>query len=149
MHQPHAVLEQSAREEIDSLHVFFEDWFSGRCTKGSFTEEFSTRFNPDFKLIPPAGTLLNLEQLSSAIRNSYATNPVFHIQIRNVTLQRVFADHMLVTYEEWQRNALASTSPNNGRIASVIFKISQPLEWLHIHETWLPEAIQLADKYDF
>jgi len=149
MQQTHAALEQRAREEIESLHAFFVEWFSGRCTNNSFTEDFSARFNADFKLIPPAGTCLNLDQLSSAIRNGYASNPPFKIQIRNVTLQRVFADHMLVTYEEWQRNALASTSPNNGRIVSAIFKISQPLEWLHIHETWLPEAIQMADKYDF
>ena len=113
MLQTHAALEQSARAEIESLHAFFVEWFSGCCPKESFTEDFSVRFNPDFKLIPPAGTLLNLEQLSSAIRNGYASNPPFKIQIRNVNVQRVFGDHMLVTYEEWQHHALASTSPNN------------------------------------
>ena len=149
MHQTLATLEQSAREEIKSLHVFFVAWFSGRCTKESFTENFSTRFHPDFKLIPPAGTLLNLEQLTTAIHNGYASNPPFKIQIRNVKLQRTFGDHMLVTYEEWQQYALASTSPNNGRIASAVFKTNQPLEWIHIHETWLPEVIQKADNYHF
>jgi hypothetical protein len=56
---------------------------------------------------------------------------------------------VLATYEEWQRNALASKPADNGRIATVVFKIGDPLKWVHIHETWLPEAVMAPDDYDF
>ena len=59
---------------------------------------------------------------------------------------------MLATYEEWQRNALASTPPDNGRVATVLFeddRAEDRLRWLHIHETWLPEEVMAAGPYDF
>jgi hypothetical protein len=50
---------------------------------------------------------------------------------------------VLATYEEWQRQADGSGS---GRLSSVVFR-QQPgtpngLLWLHVHETWLPQAVQ-------
>lgn len=39
--------------------------------------------------------------------------------------------------------------PDNGRVATVLFRETEPLRWLHIHETWLPESVQSAGPYDF
>ena len=55
----------------------------------------------------------------------------------------------VATYEEWQRNALASEPANNGRIASVLFATSDALQWVHVHETWLPADVMAAGPYDF
>jgi hypothetical protein len=137
------------RTEIEAFHEFFVDWFSGRLPLSQFESGFLDRFATDFLLIPPAGTLLNLEQLSSAVRSAHATNSEFRIAIRNVTILRQFDDHILATYEEWQRNARASTPPENARIATVLFRDERPLRWLHIHETWLPESVARAGPYDF
>jgi hypothetical protein len=83
------------------------------------------------------------------VQAGYNTNPTFRIAIRNVTVRRVLGGEVLATYEEWQRNALASTPPENARIATVLFKNSDSLEWLHIHETKMPEEVAAAGPYDF
>jgi hypothetical protein len=141
--------EATVRAEIEALHEFFVGWFSGRLSQARFDSGFLDRFSSDFLIIPPAGTLLGLDQLSSAIRSAHATNANFRVAIRNVSILREFDGHILATYEEWQRNAQASTPPDNARIATVLFRDVRPLRWLHIHETWLPETIARAGPYDF
>jgi hypothetical protein len=142
-------LEDRVRDEIEALHAFFVGWFGGTLAESAFEEGFLRRFDPDFRLVPPAGTLLALEDLAGSVRRGHATNPRFRIAIRNVRVQRVLEGHVLATYEEWQGNALASKPPDNGRIASVLFRVGEPLCWLHVHETWLPQDVQSAGPYDF
>lgn len=137
------------RNEIESLHRFLCGWFRGQLPEDVFENQFLDRFSPDLVFIPPAGKLLGLDDLSSSVRKGYATNPDFRIQIRNVEVHREFDGYVLATYEEWQRNALASRPPDNGRVATVLFAIGNPLKWVHIHETWLPQEIMTADAYDF
>ncbi len=144
-------LEQAVREEIEELHKFFVSWFSGSApsTDEYFDHNFTNRFDPQFVLIPPAGITLKLVDLSETVHAAHGSNPDFRIAIRKATVRRHWDNHMLATYEEWQRNALASTPPDNGRVATVLFRISKKLTWLHIHETWLPEDIMAAGPYDF
>jgi len=142
-------IEEQVRTEIEALHDFFVGWFTGALKTSSFDSGFLARFDPDFLLIPPAGIILSLAELSSGIKNTYDTNPDFRIAIRNVKIQRVLDNEIIATYEEWQRNALASTPPDNGRLATVIFKKREPLQWLHVHETWMPEAVQKTGPFDF
>jgi len=141
--------EQRVGREIEALHEFFVGWFSGALAEDEFERGFLRRFDRGFLLVPPAGTLLTLDEIASSVRQGHATNPDFRVAIRNVKLQRVLDGHVVATYEEWQRNALASTPPDNGRIATVIFALGDVLRWLHIHETWLPEAVARAGPYDF
>jgi len=142
-------LESKIRSEVEALHKFFVGWFSGTLSTNVFESEFLERFDRDFLLIPPAGTVLTLEDFQSVVRSANAINPDFRIAIRNVQVHRVLDSHILATYEEWQRNALASKPPKSARIASVIFEQSESLKWLHIHETWLPELIASAGPYNF
>lgn len=143
-------LTSRTKEEIEALHEFFVGWFSGRLPKDVFETQFLVRFDPDLLLIPPGGVLLSLDTFASGVESAHATNPDFRIAIRNVTVRRVFRNTVLATYEEWQRNALASTPPDNGRLASVLFDDEgDRLRWLHIHETSLPEDISRAGPYDF
>jgi len=142
-------LDLAIGEEIEALHRFLVAWFAGKTSEDSFDKGFSNRLDPDFKLIPPAGLCLSRSQVNERIKTAYASNPPFRIQIRNVVVQRVFQQHALVTYQEWQRNARMSNSANNGRVATALFKLDTPLQWLHIHETWLPDDIQSNDAYDF
>jgi len=51
--------------------------------------------------------------------------------------------------EEWQHNKLESPGVGSGRISTVIFSLGDKLQWLHVHETWLPEDIVQADDFDF
>ncbi len=142
------ILEQ-AREEIEGLHKFFVGWFSGALDQGVFEEQFLSRFSERLVFIPPAGRLLGLEDITTSIRTGYASNPEFRIEIRNVRVHTETEEYVVATYEEWQRNARASTPPDNGRVATVIFSRGARLKWVHIHETWLPREVMEADQFNF
>ena len=142
-------LEHQVQQEIEALHAFFCEWFGGRMPKEAFDAQFTQRFDPALVFIPPAGHYFGLSDLSDAVFAGYASNPDFRVQIRSVRLLRVFDGFVLATYEEWQRNALASTPPDNGRLATVLFEVGEPLRWHHIHETWLPLATMQSDPFDF
>jgi len=141
--------ESVVRAEVEALHAFLVGWFSGARQRGDFELDFLSRFDPDFVLIPPAGTLLTLDPFCEGVHGAYATNPSFRIAIRNGTLRRDLDGFLLATYEEWQRNALASRPPENARIATVVFRDRRPLRWLHVHETWMPAEVASAGPYDF
>ncbi|MBK7664172.1 MAG: hypothetical protein IPJ21_11615 [Sterolibacteriaceae bacterium] len=142
-------LEEDVRREVRALHEFLVGWFTGTLARGDFEAAFLPRFDPAFVLVAPGGTLLTLADLAASVRRGYASNPGFRIAIRKVRIRRLLDHHILATYEEWQRNALASTPPENARIASVLLRKAEPLQWLHIHETWLPESAASAGPYDF
>ena len=142
-------IDSRVREEVEALHAFFVEWFSGAMPESDFEASLPPRLSRELIFIPPAGRLLGYDDLVASIRAGYATNTAFRVKIRNVHVQREFDGHVLATYEEWQRNALASTPPDNGRIATVLFGVGRTLEWRHIHETWLPEEIMRAGPYDF
>lgn len=142
-------IEEVVRLEIEALHEFFVGWFTGAVPESVFETEFLDRMSNELVFIPPAGRRLGLDGLAAALRDGYAKNPRFRIAIRNVQAHWTFDDHVVATYEEWQRNALASKPPDNGRLATVLFKGPAPLKWLHIHETWLPPETMAAGPYDF
>ncbi len=121
----------------------------------TFPDRFTARFDAALVLIPPGGNFLRLPDLSSGIKNAHGSNADFRIAIRNVQVHRVTGNDVLATYEEWQRNAKASSPPDNGRRATVLFRadgdISSPsrLIWVHVHETWLPEEVMKKGPFDF
>ncbi len=135
-----ASIEERIRHEVEGLHAFLQEWFRGSLGEDQFQPCFMDRFARDFILIPPAGTALSLDQLALGIRGGYGSNPAFTIAIHNLSIRRRLDHHILATYEEWQRHALASRPPDNARIATVLFAMSEPIKWLHLHETWLPAA---------
>ena len=142
-------ISSQARAEIESLHEFFVDWFAGALPAEAFEENFLPRFSADVVFIPPAGFHFGFGELTAVIRERYASNPDFRIAIRNVQVHRETPELLIVTYEEWQRNALASSPPDNGRVATVVFEKGDRLKWLHIHETWVPPEQMAAGPYDF
>jgi len=144
-------LHEVVKAEIEALHGFFVGWFGGSLPSdaGTFDANFAARFDEEFILIPPAGITQRCEDFFPQVRSAHASNPSFRIAIRNVQVRREERGLVLATYEEWQRNALASTPPDNGRVASVLFRRAEGLRWLHVHETWLPEEVMRAGPYDF
>ena len=49
-------------------------------------------------------------------------------------------------YEEWQHNKQESPGVGGGRISTVVFSLGDKLQWLHVHETWLPEDVIQAEE---
>lgn len=142
-------LESLVREEIEDLHAFFVGWFSGTLEQSVFDSAFMARMDPELVLIPPAGNVLELDELEAGLRKGHGANPDFRIAIQNVRVLRSWDHHVLAIYEEWQRGARQSTPSNNGRVATVLFRRSERLTWLHVHETWLPPEVMAAGPYDF
>jgi hypothetical protein len=151
-----AQLLAAARAEVDDFHVFFDDWFTGACprTEELLEARLADRLGQDFQLIYPGGGVIDRAGLIDGVRQSYGKSPGYKTQIRDVRLRPMEANgYLLVNYEEWQKNAANSTPPNNGRLSSVVFRIVShdpiKLEWLHLHETWLPADVMAADPFDF
>jgi hypothetical protein len=142
-------LQALVRTEIEELHVFLVGWFTGDIPASDFEPRFLDHLDPGLLFVPPAGARLARDRLVSAIRQAYGSNPEFRIEIRKVEICHVLDNHVVATYEEWQRNASFSKPSNNGRISTVVLTKVKPLRWLAIHETWLPDAVMRADAYDF
>lgn len=125
-------------EEVESLHRFFEGWFSGTLPQSELESEFLGRFEPGFVLISPTGGILTLKELAASLLASHGTSPDFRISIDHVKVRSVSGGHILATYEEWQQGGLASAQGKNARITTVVFSDVEPLRWAHVHETWKP-----------
>ena len=155
MHTDKQYKDRIAQEVID-LHVFFEDWFGGYCENSEqvFTDRLLSRMHEDFNIIMPGGMMLHIADFSPGFRELYGSNPDFHISIRAIRQLPLTADAIhLVNYQEWQRNAKLSTPANNGRLSSAVL-VDDPaapngVKWFHVHETWLPEEVMSAERYDW
>ena len=134
-------LEQAVCDEVEYLHRFFVDWFSGTVDEKEVDRVLVPRLDDETFYVTPDGHRLGGPDLVAMFRHAHGTNPDFRIEIRDVKIMRTFGDYLLVTYTEWQKGARASENPDNARVTTVLLERTQPFRWLHIHETWLPEAV--------
>lgn len=142
-------LESDIRTEIEDVHRFFVRWFTGTAEARELNDLFVSRLDDDMIFLSPDGHRMGREGLVGMFENAYGNNPDFRIAIRDVTVHRDLGEYVLATYTEWQKAARSSARPDNGRFTTVLLKKTQPFRWLHIHETWLPEAVQAAGPFDF
>ena len=142
-------LRAAIQAEIEDLHVFFVDWFTGKAPKNMLENRFVPAMDPDLVFISPDGDRLSRADLTLGFAGAHGGNPDFRIAIRDVEIARELGDLVLVTYTEWQRGSKRSGREQSGRLTSVLMTRDAPHRWLHVHETWLPEATQAAAPYDF
>jgi hypothetical protein len=142
------------RAEVLAIHVFLEQWLSGRVANEDdvFAQGFARRFDPGFVLLTPDGEVLPLALLTKAIRAWHGSSPSLRLQIREVLLRRELDSLFVVTFEEWQRNA-QHAAPNNGRLVTALLQTDRVapggFAWLHMHECWLPSAKVAAEPFEF
>ena len=147
--------EETIGREIEALHEFFVEWFAGTCERSDalFESAMGPRLSDGFVLIQPSGKRFDRNGIMAAIASGYGNNPTFRIAIRNLVVCDQGAGWVLVTYEEWQRNALNSEPSDNGRVSTALFHQTPTapggLLWQHVHETWLPTEVMAAGPYDF
>lgn len=144
-----SMLLDDIRREIVDLHGFFTDWFNGTADRSKLDECFISRLHPELIFIPPEGNVLRAAQLKAGFEQSYGANPGFRIQIRDVEIRHDLGDHILATYSEWQKGAKASEHANNARLTSVVMAKGDPMTWVQLQETWLPEEVRAAASFDF
>jgi hypothetical protein len=130
--------------EIVELHAFFEGWLGGTTppTDAAYARLVDT-MAPEFAIVTPGGERILRDQLLAQLRAAHASRPGWKIWIEDADLRLRQGELTIVTYEEWQRHADGTVT---GRLSTVIFRARagtpNGLEWLHVHETWLPEAVQ-------
>ena len=142
-------LETQLRGEVIALHDFFVGWYNASLPERAFDTEFMARLDNGFTIIMPSGVRLDHETLVSSMHASYGKKPGFRIEIRNVRLLHATGSIAVAQYEEWQHNQQESTGVGSGRISTVIFSLGDKPQWLHVHETWLPDDIVQAGDFDF
>lgn len=142
------VLEQ-VRKEVTELHDFFTLWFNGTAAHDQLETQLVSRLHPGFTFIPPEGAVLTAEHLAGSFKKAHGSNKNFRCQVRDVVVRHETGNHVLATYTEWQTGAVQSAQANNARFSTVLVELDQPVIWLHLHETWLPEAVRAADPFDF
>jgi len=140
------------RNHIEAINAFFMEWVGGRCPDDDATFKAGAldRLSDSLTVVMPAGKAFGIADFEGYMRGIYATNPKFRIKMRNFALRQRIGDVAVVTYQEWQRDALDSTPANNGRFSTMVLQdMGDRFEILHVHETWLPEEQVSAGKFDF
>lgn len=123
--------------EIQELHQFFQDWFTGSIAQ---TEQNFSRvtmgMSEQFALISPDGTLADYQTVISWLRGGYRSRPNFRLWTDKIVVRHQTDELALATYEEWQE----IDGKINARLSTVLLraKADAPngVEWLHVHETW-------------
>lgn len=127
--------------EITRLHDEIEAWFRGTTDDLS---PFADALADDFHIVSPGGNTRSEAEIVDSLADARglhegASQP-FEIRIENATVRVDDGDSWLVTYEEHQR----VDGDWEARTSSVLLRerASAPagIEWVHLHETWLPEG---------
>lgn len=136
-------LRDRCEEEVLGLHRFFERWYRGEPDPSG--EEFarvSDVLTEDFRMVNPDGALVTRSELLAGLRSVHGTKPGgpqgFRIRIERLAYRMLGRGMAAVTYEEWHEAGTRS----KGRISTAIFRehddTPNGVEWVHVHETWLP-----------
>jgi hypothetical protein len=131
----------ACRREIESLHAFFVEWYTGRAGEDAY-DRVERALAPDFGMVTPAGDRREYADVVDGIRARYASHDpgAFEIGIRNVETRRALGDHRLLRYEEWQTTPDGTT----GRLSTVLFEAAPDapggVVWLDLQETWLERS---------
>jgi hypothetical protein len=137
-------MESRCEQEVRELHQFFEDWFNGRLPP---TDEAFRRFESvmaeGFLIISPDGVLSERAELVHRLRQAHGiwreNSRPGRIWIENLRVRHTVGPQAMVLYEEWQE----IEGEARGRLSTAILqqRVATPneLEWLHVHEVWLPD----------
>lgn len=136
-------MEAKCKQEIIELHQFFQDWFRSKLEDSDHEfNRFARVLAQEFTMIAPSGSLNHREAILGMVRHGHGSwrERNGRIWIENVVTRWQDADMCLVTYEEWQENDELVTA----RLSTVLFRerfdTPHGVEWVHLHETWLPTA---------
>ncbi|MFQ3293689.1 MAG: hypothetical protein ACI9PP_000306 [Halobacteriales archaeon] len=127
---------QRCRREIQTLHEFFVQWYTGSIDRDVF-DRLEYTLAPEFEMISPTGDRNDRTTVLATIRDSYGekASGTFDIEIRNVEIIRQFDECSLVRYEEWQYE----DGDENARISTVLLRADDEapsgVVWLDLQET--------------
>lgn len=130
--------------EVHELHEFFQDWFNATLPP---TEEAFRRFESvmaeRFLIVSPEGVLTERAELVDRLREAHGiwrrNLQPGRIWIENLQVRHTVGTQAMVLYEEWQE----IEGEARGRLSTAILQRREGtpngVEWLHVHEVWLPD----------
>ena len=135
-------MKAECQKEIEEIHQFFEQWYNGVIPYSKDRLAlFENTLSYSFNLITPEGKLFTKEAIINIIKRSYGTRhdqPLI-IWTKNFQFKELTPNYLVVMYEEWQK----INENDTGRLSTAIFRknnlLDSGVEWLHVHETWLPK----------
>ena len=118
------------RTEIIELHRFFEGWFAG--TTDDFAR-FDRSIARDFTMVGPGGDRRTRDEVVRGLIDGHGTRKLA-IRIESVEARSLGDAFLLARYEEWL--------DEKGRVSTALFRersdAPNGIEWVTVHETWLP-----------
>lgn len=131
----------NAEQEITDFHRAAQGWLSGRTERSQATLDRLTRqLASSFVTIMPDGTNLHREDMIAVMADGYGTRGGnFEIMVRNLHTLIETPVLTIVMFEEWQRfgSGKVTARQSTATLGSCIGNRND-LEWLLLHETWLP-----------
>lgn len=142
-------LEKAVRAAVEDLHVVFVDWFTGKAARDGLDRLFAPLLDPRIRIVSPDGTSFGRDDFLAKLRPAYGRNPDLRIAVRDVRLLHDLGETLLISYSEWQAGARETERRENARLTTALLTKSAPFYWLHVHETWLPQTVQVERGFDF
>lgn len=137
-------MEAVCHAEVEELHQFFQDWFNAVLppTDDAF-RRFESVMAERFMIISPNGELTEREELVDRLRAAHGIwrqgSQPGRIWIENLQVRHTVGSQAMVLYEEWQE----IEGETRGRLSTAILQrlegTPNGLEWLHVHEVWMPD----------
>lgn len=137
-------MEAQCEAEVRQLHQFFQDWFNAALppTQEAF-QRFESVMAERFMIISPDGVRTERAELIERLRQAHGIwrqgSQPGRIWIDNLQVRHVVGDQAMVVYEEWQE----IEGESRGRLSTAVLRRRQAtphgVEWLHVHEVWMPD----------
>lgn len=136
-------MEKMCEREAVTFHSFLRDWLAGAVPRTTEAfERFSGVMGDGLEVISPLGTVTAREPLIEEFEGLHgvlaAQADAFQIWVENYRCRRVIGDYAVATYEEWHR----LKDDVSARLSTALYRkradTPNGVEWLHVHETWLP-----------
>lgn len=136
-------LEQRCHTEVIELHRFFQDWMNAVLEPTEANFRLTDVLADDFGMVTPEGARVTRQEIERQVRASHGvyrdSERPLTIRIENLEGQALTKGAFLVGYDEWQE----TPDGDYGRRSTAVFRerLDAPngVEWVHVHETWLPE----------
>ena len=137
---PTGALRARCEDEVVELHRFFQAWYRGEIDPdGGAFSRLSDVLGESFHMVSPDGELVGRGEVLAVLRAAHGSKGAdFVLRAEECRFRTGSRRLGVVTYEEWQEEGGTS----RGRIATAVLQdradAPNGVEWVHVHQTWLP-----------
>jgi len=129
-------LRAQALREVETLHAFFEAWFTGELAKSGETfARLEEALAEEFRYVLPEGRIAERAPVIEAIYGAHGGHGEARIEIRNLECRAQADGLALVFFEEHQWLDGARDSRFNTALLRANAQAPEGVEWVHLHET--------------